>query len=91
MFGRSAEGFAVALVADNAFAMVPRRDGGHYLATGWRLARPLADWTRTDFYGHAGDLADEAAFRSRVEENALHQQQRVALGRRDIASRTHTP
>ncbi|MDB5614985.1 MAG: hypothetical protein JWQ22_2638 [Devosia sp.] len=91
LFGRSAEGFPVALVADNAFAMVPGRDGGHYLATGWRLARPLADWTRSDFYGRAGDLADEAAFRSRVEENALHQQQRVALGRRDIASRAHTP
>lgn len=91
LFGRSAEGFPVALVGDNAFAMLPGRDGRHYLATGWRLARPIADWTRSDFYGHAGDLADEAAFRSRVEENALHQQQRVALGRRDIASRAHTP
>ena len=90
-FGRSREGFPVALVGDNAFAMVPGRDGRHYLATGWRIARPLDEWTRSDFYGHSGELADEAAFRARVEENALHQRQRAALGRREISSRAATP
>lgn len=91
LFGRSRDGFPVALVGDNAFAMVPGRDDRHYLATGWRIARPLDEWTRSDFYGHSGELADEAAFRARVEENALHQQQRAALGRREISSRAHTP
>ncbi|WP_054313303.1 hypothetical protein [Mesorhizobium sp. 1M-11] len=90
-FGRSREGFPVALVGDNAFAMMSGRDGRHYLATGWRIARPLEKWTRSDFYGHSGELADEAAFRARVEENALHQQQRTALGRREISSRARTP
>jgi Domain of unknown function (DUF7007) len=90
-FSRSREGFPVALVGDNAFAMAPGRDGRHYLATGWRIARPLDEWTRSDFYGHSGELADEAEFRARVEENALHQQQRAALGRREISSRAHTP
>ncbi|MER8601165.1 hypothetical protein NKH09_25375 [Mesorhizobium sp. M1339] len=57
--------------------MAPARDGRHYLVTGWRIRRPMAEWTRSDFYGHAGELADEAAFRAHVEQNALHQQQRA--------------
>lgn len=91
LFGVSRDGFPVALVGDNAFAMVPGPEGRHYLATGWRIGRPLDAWTRSDFYGHSGELADEVAFRARVEENRLHQQQRAALGRREISSRAHTP
>lgn len=90
-FGRSVDGFPVALVGETAFAMLPVRDGRHFLATGWRIRRPIAEWTRNNFYGHAGDLADEAAFRAHVEENAHHQQQRTALGRREIHFRAHTP
>lgn len=90
-FGRSADGLLVARVGDTAFAMVPGRDDQHYLATGWRLARPLAQWTRSDFYGYAGALADDASFRARVVENAQHQQQRAALGRSEIFSRANTP
>lgn len=90
-FGRSADGLLVALVGESAFAMVPGRDGRHFLVTGWRIRRPMAEWARNDFYGHAGELADEAAFRAHVEENARHQQQRAALGRREIHSRAHTP
>ncbi|MER8608066.1 hypothetical protein NKH48_30985 [Mesorhizobium sp. M1233] len=90
-FGRSADGLCVALVGEHAFAMAPARDGRHYLVTGWRIRRPMAEWTRGDFYGHAGELADEAGFRAHVEENALHQRQRAALGRREIHSRAHTP
>ncbi|WP_352901276.1 hypothetical protein [Mesorhizobium sp. M1340] len=90
-FGRSADGLCVALVGEHGFAMAPARDGRHYLVTGWRIRRPMAEWTRSDFYGHAGELADEAAFRAHVEANALHQHQRAALGRREIHSRAHTP
>lgn len=90
-FGQSADGFPVALVGETAFAMLPARDGRHFLATGWRIRRPMTEWTRSDFYGHAGEIADEAAFRAHVEENARHQQQRAALGRREIHSRAHTP
>lgn len=46
-FGRSADGFPVALVGDTAFAMVPASDGRHYLATGWRIRRPIDEWTRS--------------------------------------------
>lgn len=90
-FGRSADGMIVALAGDTAFAMLPGRNGKHFLATGGRLRRPMTEWTRADFYGHSGDLADEAAFRSRVLENAEHQREKRALGRRDIHSRANTP
>lgn len=90
-FGRSADGLLVARVGDTAFAMVSARQGRHFLATGWRLARPLDTWNRDDFYGHSGDVADESAFRALVDENAKHQRERAALRRREIVSRAHTP
>ena len=40
--GRCSEGFPVARVGDIAFAMLPGRDGWHYVASGWRISRPLA-------------------------------------------------
>lgn len=72
-FGRSADDLLVARVGDTAFAMVPTRQGRHFLATGWRLTRPLDTWKRGDFYGQSGDVADEAGFRVLVAENAEHQ------------------
>lgn len=90
-FGRSADGFAVARVADSALAMLRGHDGRHFLAYGWRIGRPLAEWRRSDFYGHSGDLADEDAFRTKVAENAEHQRERKALGRVEEYSRAHTP
>ena len=36
-------------------------------------------------------MADEAAFRALVAENAEHQRERAALGRREVGSRVHTP
>ncbi|MES4992580.1 DUF7007 domain-containing protein [Phyllobacterium sp. 22229] len=90
-FGKTADGLVVALVGDTAFAMAAGRDGKHYLVTGWRIARPMDQWRRDDFYGHSGDLADEAAFRAEVTDNAEHQQEKRALGRRDIRSSANTP
>ncbi|KAE9708267.1 DUF7007 domain-containing protein, partial [Escherichia coli] len=74
-----------------AFAMLPAREGRHYLATGWRIGRPIAEWKHSDFYGHSGELADEAAFRAKIAENAEHQREARALGRRDIGSTANTP
>ena len=90
-FGRSSEGFPVACVGDSAFAMLPARDRRHYLATGWRIPRPLTEWRRSDFYGHSGELADEAAFRAKVLEQAEHQREKRALGRRDVHRWVQTP
>ena len=90
-YGRSADGIIVARVGETAFAMLPARDGRNYLATGWRIGRPITEWKRSDFYGHSGELADEAAFRARVAENAQHQHEKRALGRRDVRSSANTP
>lgn len=90
-FGRSADNMPVALVGDYAYAMAPARNGRHYLVSGWRIARPMSEWTRDDFYGHGGGLADEAAFRAKVMENAEHQREKRALGRQDIHSSANTP
>ncbi|MCK1494405.1 hypothetical protein IVB14_29345 [Bradyrhizobium sp. 180] len=90
-YGRSAEGFLVARVGETAFAMLPAHRGGHYLAIGWRVGRPIAEWQRADFYGHSGALADEAAFRSMVAENAEHQREKRALGRKDVRFTANTP
>lgn len=90
-FGRSVDGLLVALVGEHAFAMVPARDDRHYLVTGWRIRRPMAEWTRSDFYGHSGEIADEDAFRARVLEQAELSQEKLALGRREERSSAHTP
>jgi hypothetical protein len=90
-FGQSADGMLVALVGENAYAMAPGRDGRHYLVSGWRIARPMAEWTRSDFYGHGGELADEAAFRAKILEQAEHQREKRGLARREIAGGAHTP
>jgi hypothetical protein len=90
-FGRNADGLQVALVGEHAFAMAPARDGRHFLVTGWRIRRPMTKWTRDDFYGHNGDLADENAFRAKVLENAEHQREKTALGRREERFAVSTP
>lgn len=90
-FGISAEGFSVACVGDTAFAMLPGRGAQYFLATCCFAPRPLAELTRNDFYGHGGQLADEAEFRAKVLEQAEHSQEKHALGRREIRSRAHTP
>ncbi|WP_445222681.1 DUF7007 domain-containing protein (plasmid) [Bradyrhizobium sp. Pa8] len=90
-YGHSAEGFLVARVGETAFAMLPARGGGHYLALGWRIGKPIAEWYRADFYGHSGALADQAAFRSKVAENAEHQREKRALGRKDVRFAANTP
>ncbi len=51
----------------------------------------MEEWSRGDFYGHGGELADEAAFRASVHENAEHQRERAALGRREIRTGANTP
>lgn len=90
-FGRSADGLLVALVGEHTYAMAPGRNGQHFLAIGWRIARPMTEWTRLDFYGHGGELADEAAFRAKVLEQVQHFAEKRALGRRDIPGGAHTP
>lgn len=90
-FGISADGLRVARVGDTAFAMVPKAAGQFYLASGWCQSRPLAEWSRGDFYGHGGDVADEAGFRAHVAEYAEHRRQKARLRRQDVFVHASTP
>lgn len=90
-FGRSADGMPGALVGDHAYAMAPDSCGRHFLVYGWRIARPMPEWSRADFYGHAGELADEAAFRAKVAEQAEHARENRRLGRCETCGGANTP
>ena len=90
-FGRSADGFPVARVGDVAFAMLPATDNRFVLANGWMLHTPPCEWRRSDFYGHAGEIADEDAFRAKVMEHAEHRRERAAFGRIETISHVSTP
>lgn len=90
-FGRSADGMLVALVDEHAYSMAPDSDGRHYLVSGWRISRPVAEWTRSDFYSRAGELADEDAFHARVLDQAEHYRDRRRMGRREIGGGANTP
>lgn len=90
-FGRSADGLTVARVGDAVFALIPTADGRQSLANGWRLTKPMSDWTRSDFYGHGGEVDGEEAFRALMFEMAEHQREKADLGRQDVSSWANTP
>lgn len=90
-FGQSADGLTVARIAAAAYAMIPKREGGYFLGSGWRLSKSFAEWKRSDFYGHGGDIADELAFRAFVQEQAEHQAEKAALCRQEFRAHASTP
>lgn len=90
-FGQSSDGLIVARIGDAAYGMIPKREGGYFLGSSWRQSKPFADWKRSDFYGHGGDVADEAAFRAYVQEQAEHQAEKATLGRQEFRAYASTP
>ncbi|AUX79313.1 DUF7007 domain-containing protein [Sinorhizobium fredii] len=90
-FGRSADGMPLARVGDLVFAMVSARDGQHFLASAWRVSRPLEHLNRDDFYSHHGSVEDEAAFRVRMIEQAEHCRELHALARQTAGVSCSTP
>ncbi|MUZ74530.1 hypothetical protein GOZ90_17735 [Agrobacterium vitis] len=90
-FGRSADGMPVARVGHLVFAMVPARGGQSFLASAWRVSRPLDQLKRDDFYSHHGSVEDESAFRSRMIEQAEHCRELHALARRTVRMNCSTP
>ncbi len=90
-FGQSADGLNVVRIGNAAYAMISRRAGGYFVGSGWRLTKPIAEWKRSDFYGHGGDIADEVAFRVFVQEQAEHQAEKAALGRQEFRAYASTP
>lgn len=57
-FGRSADGMLVAVVVEQAFAMISRS-----------RRRPMSEWIRLDFYGNSGEIADGTTFRPKVRDS----------------------
>ncbi len=90
IFGRSAEGDLAAQVDDVCYIAIPA-DSGFRIATGWRLKRPIEEWTRSDVYGAAVTVADEAGFRAHIDEAVQHRRQLRAFGRRPGSGRVSTP
>ncbi|MDP2119563.1 MAG: hypothetical protein Q8K28_06640 [Hoeflea sp.] len=91
-FGVSADGFPVARLDDTTLAMVPTTDGSAaFLASAWRLTRPLSDLKRQDFFGHDGRLKGEAEFRTRVFETARHKAELAGLRREQSRISRSTP
>src|SRR4051794_27274815 len=80
-FGTGAEGFPVAHIGEVVLALLSTRDGGFFLASAWRVFRPLEELRRDHFYGHDGRVENEAAFRDRVIETCSHMNELSALSR----------
>ena len=89
-FGRSADGLLLARIDDLVFAMVPGREG-HFLASAWRVRRPLDQLRRDDFYSHYGRIEDEAAFHARMTEQAEHSHELKVLSRKTLRISCSTP
>ena len=89
-YGTTVDGLLAARVGDMGYVAVPTREGFR-LASGWRMGRPLHEWSEADVFGSEGIVADEAAFRAHIEEIAEHLRQRHALGRTDVRMRLSTP
>lgn len=89
-YGRTADGLLAARIGDMGYIAVPA-PGGYRLAYGWRMSRPIADWTEHDVFGSEGIVADQAGFRAHIEEVAIHLRQRGALGRKEVRMRLSTP
>ncbi|WP_298193090.1 hypothetical protein [Novosphingobium sp.] len=89
-YGTSADGHFAARIGDLAYIAIPARDGLRF-ASGWRLRRPIDEWTEADVYGSEGMVPDAAGFRAHVEDLALHLTQREALGRTEVRMRVSTP
>ena len=90
LFRRSADGDLAAQVDDACYIAIPA-DSGFRIATGWRLKRPIEEWTRSDVYGAAETVADEAGFRAHIDEAVVHRRQLRAFGRRSGSERISTP
>lgn len=90
-FGRSAEGFPVARIGDIALALLSTGNGGFFLASTWRISKPLEELRRDHFYGYDGRIETEAGFRDRVIETCSHMNELSALSRLQSQVTASTP
>lgn len=88
--GTTSDGLMAARVDGLAYIAVPLKEG-FAIVSGWKLNRPIGEWSRSDVYCAEGAVADEVSFRAYIADIALHVRQRNALGRVDTILRVSTP
>ena len=88
--GTTSDGLMAARVDGLAYIAIPLKDG-FSIVSGWKLNRPICEWSRSDVYCAEGAVADEVSFRAYIADIALHVRQRNALGRVDTILRVSTP
>ena len=89
VFATTTQGHLAAQVDDFAWLAIPVGDGLR-MASAWRLCKPVADWTASDFSGADGFAQDEPAFRAHVEEIAQHRRELLSLPRPETGMRVST-
>ncbi len=88
--GTTSDGLMAARVDGLAYIAIPLKEG-FAIVSGWKLNRPIGEWSRSDVYCAEGAVADEVSFRAYIADIALHVRQRNALGRVDTILRVSTP
>jgi hypothetical protein len=89
VFASTTQGHLAAQVDDLAWLAFPVGDGLR-MASAWRLRKPVAEWTASDFSGADGFAQDEPAFRAHVEEIAQHKRELLSLPRPETGMRVST-
>jgi hypothetical protein len=89
-YGTTSDGLMAARVDGLAYIAIPLKDG-FSIVSGWKLNRPIGEWSRSDVYCAEGAVADEVSFHAYMADIALHVRQRNALGRVDTILRVSTP
>ena len=89
VFATTTQGHLAAQVDDLSWLAIPVGDGLR-MASAWRLRKPVADWTASDFSGADGFAQDEPAFRAHVEEIAQHRRELLSLPRPETGMRVST-
>ncbi|CAK02908.1 MULTISPECIES: DUF7007 domain-containing protein [Rhizobium] len=90
-FGTSADGFPVARIGEILLGLISNGSGDFFLASAWRITKPLAEVRRHHFYRHDGRVKDEAAFRLRAIETAEHMRELSAFSRIQTRMSASTP
>lgn len=90
-YGTTADGLTAARFGADACAMVPKRNGGFFIAMGWRLAGDISTWNRDKFFSHCGDVASVEAFKLHCEAQVRHKREKALLGRQPAPANVSTP
>ena len=84
--GTTSDGLMAARVDGLAYIAIPLKEG-FSIVSGWKLNRPIGEWSRSDVYCAEGAVADEVSFRGRRHRKVVHAQR--ARPRRYNPARFH--